>query len=499
MALGVLFASGCAVKPPAGASSPLPPTERADAPAATRLERLAAVVEGVLSERTFDRATTAFVARSLATGEVLYQRNGRSWLVPASTMKVITAVAAGARLGWGFRFETRLVAMGPVENGTLSGDLVVVGSGDPTINPRHPSRMTAFDDWARALGAQGIRHITGHVVGDDSAMEQPGWGIGWAWDDLAVGYGAAYGALQFNDNEAEVTVGPGATPGAGPVVYVSPANHGLLLDVQALTAAEDAEPSLTLSRVPGTRFLDVRGRVPLGSAPVSDMVAVANPTLFFAAELRATLMRHGIAVDGAAVDIDEQSARPRVADGTTLLVDLSPPLSEIVQPMLQLSRNSYAETLVTALDAVPPASTEDGLVELRATLTGLGVAVDGVHARDGSGLSRNDYLSANTLVDTLSAAWTSPDLRGPLLEALPEAGRPGSLSKRLANTPGAGRVRAKTGSMSNVRSLAGFVRTMADEPVVFAFLCNGFDVPAREIDARVDALLLALVALAPAP
>ena len=497
-ALGVLLVSGCAVKPPTRASSP-PPLAPAPSPEETRLERLAAVVDSVLSERTFDRATTAFVARSLATGETLYRRNGRAWLVPASTMKVITAVAAGARLGWGFRFETRLVAMGPVVNGTLTGDLVVVGSGDPTINPRHPSRAAAFDDWARALSAQGIRRITGHVVGDDSAMEQPGWGIGWAWDDLAVGYGAAYGALQFNDNEAEVTVGPGATPGAPPVVYVSPSNHGLFLDVQAVTAAADAEASLAMSRVPGTRFLDVTGRVPLGAAPASEMVAVANPTLFFAAELRATLMRHGITVDGAAMDIDEQSERPRAADGATLLLDLSPPLSEIVRPLLQWSRNSYAETLVTALDAVPPASAADGLAALRATLSDLGVAVDGFHALDGSGLSRNDYLSADTLVETLAAAWARPDLRGPLLEALPEAGRPGTLSRRLANTAGAGRVRAKTGSMSNVRSLAGYVRTTADEPLTFAFISNGFDVPAGEIDARVDSLLLALVGLPAAP
>ncbi|MEP7117950.1 MAG: D-alanyl-D-alanine carboxypeptidase/D-alanyl-D-alanine-endopeptidase, partial [Acidobacteriota bacterium] len=358
-----------------------------------RAEALAAVIDAVLQQRAFDRAQTALVVRSLATGETLYQRNRRTWLVPASTMKVLTAVAAAERLGWGFRFETRLVALGPVANGTLDGDLVVVGSGDPTINPRHPARMAAFDDWARALAAQGIRHITGHVVGDDAAIETPGWGIGWAWDDLAVGYGAAYGALQFNDNEVEVTVGPGATPGAPPVVYASPSYHGLLLDVTAVTAPEGTTPALTLTREPGTRVLDVAGRAPLGSEPMSDMVAVANPTSFFAAELRGTLFRHGITVDGAAVDIDELSDRPRASDGTTLLVDLSPPLSEIVRPMLQWSRNSYAETLLHALDATPPASAIDGIAALRETLSSLGVAPEGFHTRDGSGLSRNDYLS----------------------------------------------------------------------------------------------------------
>jgi serine-type D-Ala-D-Ala carboxypeptidase/endopeptidase (penicillin-binding protein 4) len=503
-------ASACArphvTSGPPSAPQVVVPSSAAPAPvsapttiAETRLSRLAAVVAHVLAAPAFDRATTAFVARSLATGETLYQHNGGVWLVPASTMKVLTTVAAADRLGWGYRFETRLVAMGPVVNGTLRGDLLVVGTGDPTINPRHPERMTAFDEWARALAAKGIRHIAGHVVGDDTAFEEPGVGIGWAWDDLVLGYGAAYGALQFNDNEAEVTMGPGTTPGAPPVVYVSPSNHGLLLDVQAVTAAEGTPSSLVVARVPGTRFLDVTGRAPLGTAPVSDMVAVANPTLFFAAELRATLVRHGIVVDGTAVDLDEHDERPRAADGTTLLVDLSPPLSAIVQPMLQWSRNSYAETLVTALDAVPPASAGEGLAVLRNTLAALGVAPESYHVRDGSGLSRNDYVSANALVDTLTAAWTRPDLRGPLLAALPEAGRPGTFSRRLADTPAAGRVHAKTGSMSNVRSLAGYVTTAADEPVVFAFISNGFDVRGSEIDARVDELILALVTLAPAP
>jgi D-alanyl-D-alanine carboxypeptidase/D-alanyl-D-alanine-endopeptidase (penicillin-binding protein 4) len=470
-------------------------TRAAHRPGGIRTSRLAAAVDTVLAGRPFNRAHTAFVARSLTSGEVLYARNGQSWLVPASTVKVLTTVAAAERLGWGFRFETRLVATGPVVGGTLRGDLLVVGTGDPTINPRHGTRASVFDEWARTLKGLGIRHIAGHVIGDDSAMDDPGWGVGWAWDDLALGYGAAYGALQYNENEAVVTMGPGVTPGAPPVVYVSPSNHGLLLDIRAVTAPPDAARSLSVARVPGTRFLDVTGRAPLGSEPVSAAVAVANPTIFFAGELRATLMRHGILVDGAASDIDEHSDRPFARDGATLLVDLSPPLSEIAETMLAWSLNGYAETLLTALDAVPPASAREGLAVMRDTLTGMGVAPEGYHVVDGSGLSRNDYVSAEALVQALAAAWARPHLRESLLAVLPEAGGTGTMQRRLAGTPAASRVHAKTGSMSNVRGLAGYVRTAADEPLAFAFLCNGFDSQASEIDAAVDGLLLALVAV----
>lgn len=504
-ALGAAFlAAGCAAKPAATAGTPprpaaadTPPAIVAAAPAtpATRIETLTALMDGLLGSSTFDHASVAFVARSLATGETLYSRNGRTWLVPASTMKVLTAVAAAERLGWGFRFETRLLATGPIVKGVLDGDLLVVGTGDPTINRRHPTRADAFDEWARALKARGIQRINGHVIGDDSLVEAPGWGIGWAWDDLVEDYGAAVSALQFNENVATVTLGPGVTPGAPPVVYMSPSNHGLLLDVQAVTSAEDTTAALMVAREPGTRFLEVRGRAPWGGTPVSTTVAVANPTLFFAGELRQALIRHGIAVDGTGVDIDEESDRARASEATVLLVDQSAPLSEIATEMLAWSINLYAESLVVALDQTLPASTADGVAVLRATLDTLGVPADGYLTRDGSGLSRNDYLSADTLVATLEAAWRRPGLREGLLAVLPVTGGPGMLERRLADSPAAGRVHAKSGSMSNVRSLAGVLETTAGEPIAFAFMSNGFHVRGAEIDERVDALLLALVAL----
>jgi serine-type D-Ala-D-Ala carboxypeptidase/endopeptidase (penicillin-binding protein 4) len=502
-ALGaVLFAGGCAARPPVAASPPStpPPTAVAEAVATAkatlnRLDRLAATVDALLASPTFSRATVGVVVQSLDTGETLYSRNGRTWLVPASTMKVLTTVAAASRLGWDYRFETRLVATGPIVKGVLDGDLIVVGTGDPTINRRHPTRVDSFDRWARALKALGIVRVNGHVIGDDSLVESPGWGIGWAWDDLVEDYGAAVSALQYNENVATVTMGPGITPGAPPVVYLSPSNHGLLVDVQATTSAEGTTPSLAVARQPGTRFLEVRGRAPWGSTPLSTTVSVANPTLFFTGELRQALLRHGIAVDGTAVDIDQESDRARASEGTTLLIDQSAPLREIATEMLAWSINLYAESLVAALDRTIPAGLTGGVAALRSTLEALGVPPDGYTTRDGSGLSRNDYASAETLVAVLAAAWRDPSLRAGLLEVLPVTGGPGMLERRLTGTPAAGRVHAKSGSMSNVRGLTGIVETTAGEPLAFAVLANGFDARGAEIDERVDALLVALVAL----
>lgn len=498
--IGAVLASGCAATTRTAAIAPVEPPAPAAGlaaldPAPSRATRLGTTLDAILASPTLARASVGVVVRSLDTGETLFRRNGQTWLVPASTMKVLTAVAAAERLGWNYRFETRLVATGPVVRGTIDGDLLVVGSGDPTITPRHPSRVDAFDRWAEQLTALGVRRVNGHVVGDDSAIAPPGLGIGWAWDDLQEDYGAAYGALQYRDSVVEVTMGPGRTPGAPPVVYLSPANHDLLVDVRAVTSAEGTPPSLTLTRPVGTRFLEVHGQAPLGSAPMTLATAAANPTQFYANELRAALIRHGIAVDGSGKDIDDLAERPRAAEGTTLLVDLSAPLSEIVRQMLEWSLNNYAETLLVAMDPQTPARTSDGVGRLRETLTALGVPPESYTTRDGSGLSRNDYLSADALVATLAGAWASPTLRGPLKAALPVAGADGTLGRRLRGTPGERRVFAKTGSMSNVRSLAGYVDTLAGETLAFAVMTNGFDTRASEIDARVDELLLALVQL----
>ena len=498
-ALGALLASGCASARPAGVTPPEAPAApgglAAVAATPSRTARLAETLDAILASPTFGRASVSVVVRSLDTGETLFRRNGQTWLVPASTMKVLTAVAAAERLGWQYRFETRLVATGPIVNGAIDGDLLVVGTGDPTITPRHPSRVDAFDQWAEQLKAQGVRRVNGHIVGDDSAMAPPGLGIGWAWDDLQEDYGAAYGALQYRDSVVEVTMGPGRTPGAPPVVYLAPANHDLYVDVRAVTSARDTAPSLTLTRPIGSRFLEVHGQAPLGSAPITLATAAANPTLFYVNELRAALIRHGIAVDGSGRDIDELVDRPRAADGTTLLVDLSAPLSEIVTQMLEWSLNNYAETLLLAMDQTAPATASDGVARLRDTLTALGVPPGSYSTRDGSGLSRNDYLSADALVATLAAAWAKPTLRDPLKAALPVAGADGTLGRRLRGTAGERRVFAKTGSMSNVRSLAGYVDTLAGETLAFAVMTNGFDTRGAEIDQRVDELLLALTAL----
>ena len=447
-----------------------------------------------------DHAQWAVNVTSLRTGELLYRENARKFMVPASNQKLLITAAAAERLGWDFRFTTRILSTASVDpQGTLNGDLIIVGDGDPTINPRHPERWQIFDRWAETLREQGVRIISGHVIGDDNAFAEPGWGVGWAWDNLAYGYGAPVSALQYNENQVELLVGPGMTAGARAIISTSPLGSGLFVDHGVDTVAAGERTSVDISRIPGTPFLVVRGHVAADAKPLTLTASVDNPTRLYLNAFREALGRHGIFVAGTMMDIDDLREPPDMSKASEIIVDRSPPLSEIIDVTLKWSRNIYAESLLFAMaplakEATPnePATSARGLEAVAETLTRLGVVADSYLARDGSGLSRYDYVTADTLTWLLTYLWMNPAHADLFRASLPVAGTSGTLAERMKGTPAEGRVWAKTGSLSNMRALSGYVVTVAGEPLVFSIIFNDFRVSNADVDAIVDKALVRL-------
>src|SRR5262249_28306663 len=152
--------------------------------------------------------TWGIVVKSLARDEVLYSVNSQKLLLPSSNLKILTLAAAADKLGWDFTYQTRLIAAGSIANGVLDGDLIVVGSVDPSIDNWDGAATRLFAGWAEQLKADGIHTVTGRIIGDDDAFDDDGLGRGWEWDDLDRSYAASVGALQFNENTAQVTIGP---------------------------------------------------------------------------------------------------------------------------------------------------------------------------------------------------------------------------------------------------------------------------------------------------
>ena len=480
---------GCALQsltPPTRAQEPANPSPH---------EQLHRDLRAIFGERTVDHGVWSAVVHSLRRGDTLYSVNSFRLQTPASTQKLLTAAAAAERLGWDYRYTTRIYSTGSVDsNGALNGDLVVVSDGDPTINPRHPERWAIFDEWGKQLAAKGIRTVNGHLIGDDNAFEEPGWGLGWAWDDLAFGYGAAVSALQYNENQVELLVGPGLEAGARGIISVSPPGSGLTVDHQVVTVAPGEPSRLTLLRRPGSELLTVSGQVALGSAPLTEYAAVDNPTQVYLNAMRVAFRRHGVNIERTPFDIDDVRLPPDMSKATLLVEDQSPTLTEIIDVSLKWSRNIYAETMLRSMapDGAPKTAA-GGLAALEETMNDWGIFRDYFLARDGSGLSRYDYLTTDALTWLLTHLWRDPGHAELYRASLPLFGVNGNVANRLKDTPVNGRVWAKTGSMSQVRSLAGYIVTVEGEPLVFAFMVNGFRIPQREIDAAMDRALLRLV------
>ncbi len=465
--------------------------------ARTPVQQLHADLSSIFETPQFDRSFwSVLVRRADATGD-LYSLNGAKLMMPGSAMKIVTLAAAAELLGWDHQFETRIASLAPSDNGVLRGDLIVIGGGDPSISERSdiPGALRAL---ARQLRETGITKVEGGVIGDDDLFDDNGFGDGWTLDNLAYGYAAAVSALEYNEGSVDLVVRAGAAAGDPVAIQVRPEGGGLEIDNRLVTVAETGAGRLTLRRLPGSPRVIVQGQIPAKSAPFVRTASVDNPTMFFVSAFRAALISEGIDVNGDAVDIDDFLAKPDVTGARTLVSHRSAPLRQIAASMMRVSQNQYAETLLRALGALG-ASGALGAQRVRAVLKSWDIADDSYVMADGSGLSRYNYVTSDALVRILAHMRADPKHVSAFADTLPVAGREGTLSRRLAGTPAEGRVRAKTGTVDNVRAIAGYIDTASGETLIFSIIANNFTIPSSVIDAAADRALIRLVTFSGQP
>lgn len=436
------------------------------------LQQLSADITAATTAPGVRRAAWGILVQSLDRGERLFALNPGTLLVPASTVKLVSLASAVDAVGWGHQFETSFWVTGPIVEGVLQGDLIVTGSGDPSIGGRGGTDLT---EWVQALRTSGVRRIDGRIIGDDNGIEEPRPQLAWAWDDLGYATGALLGALNYAENRMEVTVVPGAAAGAQPMLTVEPYAAARPLHNRTITREPGSLSLLWPEQRPGEPFLTIAGFVAAGAPPARMTVSVGNPTLWFASVLRHQLIAAGIEVAGDAYDVDDVPPLIDRRRGAGIYGHWSPPLSQLAQPMLKESINLYGEA-VLRLDAAPGVlPTNDAALEgLRARMRGWGIADEAWQIVDGSGLSRRNAVAPEVLVAVLQRMYDESG-RSPWMTALPVAGRDGTLETRMRGTAAEGNVRAKTGTMTNVRTLAGYVRTRDGETLAFAIMADGFE------------------------
>ncbi|WP_199438908.1 D-alanyl-D-alanine carboxypeptidase/D-alanyl-D-alanine endopeptidase [Umezawaea beigongshangensis] len=433
---------------------------------------LGADLDRLLVDPRLVGTSVGLVVRDADSGDLLYTRSSADRLVPASNAKLITTATALEVLGADHRFRTDVLASGTRRGHLVNGDLLLRGTGDPT------PLAADYHDLAARVRASGVRVVAGDLVADDTWFDAVRLGTGWAWDDEPYYYNAEISALtvspdtDYDAGTVIVRVLPGAAPGAPARVEVDPPNDHVRIVSTATTAASGGSVSVDRDRASTT--IRVSGSLAVGSEPVTQYTAVADPTGLATSIFARALADNGVRVLGKV----RRGVTP--PDATTLASRESMTLGELLVPLLKFSNNGHSEILVKAAGrAVSGEGTWGaGLAALQAGLPGLGVDPAALRLVDGSGLSRMDVVSPDQIASLLIGARDEPWF-GAWYEALPVAGDPdrtrgGTLRNRMRDTPAAGNVRAKTGSLTGVTSLAGYVTAADGRHLVFALILNNF-------------------------
>ncbi len=446
-------------------------------------------LDTLLKDPRYEGSQVALVVRDAKTGEVLYDRNGDQRMLPASNTKLFTSTAAMDVLGPSYRFHTDLLATAPIRGGTLRGDLYLKGYGDPT------ALESDYVGLAKELSSAGVRRVHGDLIADDMYFDQVRLGDSWAWDDESAYYAAQISALtlapntDYDSGTAIVERGPGAATGAAVKLKLVPANGYLKIINTAKTGPAGSANTLRIEREHGGNTVRVSGSLPLDAAVGQTWVTVWEPELYAADVFRRALEAEGIKVDGKI----KTNATP--AEARKLAEDRSMPVGELMTPFLKLSNNMHAETLVKAMGAVAEAdgSWPTGLGIVADYAKGIGVDTGQLRISDGSGLSRKVNLTADSITDLLIGTRQEPWWQQ-WYNALPVAGNPerlvgGTLRTRMLDTPAADNLRGKTGSLTGVTALSGYVTTTDDRLLVFSMISNNYLVSPRPIEDAVGVTL----------
>ena len=406
-------------------------------PASSRAE-LRHFIDSLTNQTEFRNANWGVLIVNPRTGDTLYSKNAGKLFMPASNMKIITSAAALTLLGPDYTYKTTFLADGPVRDSLLDGNLLVIGRGDPTISDNMRGvATTVMDTLADSVRAHGIREVTGSLARVGDAFPDSIHGYGWEWDDLGEYYGAGVDELIFNEGMAPTTLRP---------------------------------PPDTV-------------RDSLYSGPAKD------PATGYLNAFNDALLRKRITVQAGVMD----SILPTPFKMDTLFTFVSLPMRNIIPALMKPSQNQIAEILLKTigLERGGMGTADSARKIVGQLLLSWGVQPDGFVIRDGSGLSRHDMVSPETIVRVLDRIQQDTAF-AVFYNAMPIAGVDGTLKDRMRGTPAEGNVHAKTGSIAFARSLSGYVTTADGERLIFSVLSNNWTTPSSTVTGVADQIAAAL-------
>lgn len=435
-------------------------------------------IDKILRSPSLSSTNVGIKVISLTTGKTLIRHNDTKLFIPASTVKLVTAYSAFRTLSPQYVFATDYLTDTLVDSATVH-TLYIKGYGDPTV--------TLADINSQALSlSRRIGRIAGDIIVDNSYFDTVRFGHGWMWDEGIVAWNAPISPYALNGNCIDILIRPGTFPGSPVHVRTVPETGYAVLITSAVTSG--SATSITIRReetAEGDRFV-IEGSMGAAAPETGWKCTVSRPGLYTGTLLKELLTRYGVNVAG---NVYEMAAGTMAV---TLDRFTSRSLGDVVRVFLKDSDNLTGECILKtmgALHGVPPGSAEKGLAAVRDVLHDIGIKDKRYVIADGSGLSTYNLLSPDIMTQLLTAAYRDFSTFPEYIAALPVAGIDGTLKDRFRESPYARSIRAKTGTMSGVSCIAGYLQTRRGDTLAFSIMMNGFTGSAQPLKAAQDEII----------
>ncbi|QDU35248.1 D-alanyl-D-alanine carboxypeptidase DacC precursor [Poriferisphaera corsica] len=456
-------------------------------------------LDAIFNQEKFANAFWGITVETI-DGDIIYQQNRNKQFTPASNMKIFTSAATLDTLGSDFRYETKVDAVGSIRNGALNGDLVIVGSADPSLGAWHPAGNTEstalFAEWARQIKEAGIDKVYGRIIGDPRILPVEYYNGDWSLSDIPYWYAAGSSGLNIEENTVRIYIAPGKKVGDKPILRIVPDTDYINIVNKAKTvSAGQSTNADVVWRDPESNTVIFSGNVALDKKEYRERASIWNSPKYAAHLFKQALLDAGVEVQGKASNIrDLKSFEIEGIDSaskrTTVITHVSPSLHDLAAVVNKPSHNLFADLFgrTLAINTGKSGSFASAAIAVKEWFKSIdGPQPDAVNIYDGSGLSSRNNFQPRQMVHLLRYMATDSKAKESFIQSLPIAGVDGSLGRRLKNSPARGKVRAKTGYISYARTLSGYIESEAGQPFIFSFMCNNYTVPTREVNAAQDA------------
>jgi D-alanyl-D-alanine carboxypeptidase/D-alanyl-D-alanine-endopeptidase (penicillin-binding protein 4) len=450
-------------------------------------------IENFMNDSCIKNAPVSIYASNTHTGETLVDINGQLCITPASVIKLVTTATALEVFGSDYKFSTTLWHTGTISGDTLYGDIIVTGGGDPTLGSQYfnNKQQNFLDTWATAIKEAGILHVLGNIVADPFIYSDQDVPQSWVWEDLGNYYGAAAQGINLYDNTFRIFFKTSPFDGGDTeVIRTEPTIPGLETE-NFVTASTDMRDRAFVFGSPFESRRIIRGTLPRGRSSFSIRASIPDPAFLLSYELMKNLLNKSITIDGSFL---KQKVSHEPDPDQILYVNQSPELKEIIKQINYESINLFAEQQCKHLGLVLKnnGSTKSGTESITEYWEAKGIESGNIFLADGSGLSRYNAINSETLTKILVYMQNQSEHAGYFIESIPLTGINGTQQYYFQSSELKGKARAKTGSMTRVRSLAGYIETQRGTSLAFTIISNNFNCGSFVMAAKMEKILEAM-------